>query len=407
MFEERERNSRKRLIFVLLLVEITGVGILMWDLWQGRLGDGTQLNRGEPGEGSYTQEMEIDTKYYRGNYTVEVEERKLSEKEIAKLFQKAREEVDETFLGKNKDLEHITEDVTVSRQYQNGLVSADWYFDDDTKITSEGIVQAKEITTPQLIQATVVFRCQKQEERYSFPIRVVPVKKTSAKGILLEIEREIQDENKESSTLSLPETIYNEKVGWKKKMSFRGIAVMVLGVAMIWLVPQAQRWEEKRKEEERKIQLERDYPQLVGQISLLLGVGLSLPEVVERMRRRYERSKDADLTKKEGFRLLAQMGREMKDGVCEQEALEHFGKNAGIKEYRKLALLLSQYQKKGNANLRMQLEKEDINGFEMRKCMAKKMGEEASMKLLLPMMGMLAMVLVMILFPALIGLQVN
>lgn len=407
MFDKKNRNSRKRLILVLLLVEITGVGILMWDLWQGCLGESNQLQRSEPGEGNYTQEMEIDTKYYKGNYTVEVEERKLSEEEIEKLFQQAQKEVDETFLGKNKDLEHIAGDVNVSLQYQGGLVSASWYFDDETKITSDGKVQMEEIRSPQLIQATVVFRCQTKEERYSFPLRVVPVEKDSPKGVLMEVARHLQKENKQSSTISLPATIYGEKVSWKKKISYRGIGVMALGVAMVWLFPQARRWEKKRKQQERKMGLERDYPQLVGQISLLLGVGLSLPETIERMRRRYEGNKEEERANGEGFRLLAQMGREIQDGVCEQQALEHFGKNAGVKEYRKLSLLLSQYQKKGNANLRMQLEKEDINGFEMRKFMAKKMGEEASTKLLLPMMGMLAMVLVIILFPALIGLQGN
>ena len=49
---------------------------------------------------------------------------------------------------------------------------------------------------------------------------------------------------------------------------------------------------------------------------------------------------------------------------------------------------------------------EAIQAFENRKSLAKRKGEEAGAKLLMPMMGMLAVVFVMIMAPAFFTLQI-
>ena len=90
----------------------------------------------------------------------------------------------------------------------------------------------------------------------------------------------------------------------------------------------------------------------------------------------------------------------MKSGVSEYEAYLDFGKRCAVKRYTKLGALLAQNIKKGSAGLLPELEREVHDAFEERKAAARKAGEAAGTKLLLPMMLMLSVVMLIIIVPA-------
>ena len=404
---KNRRINKKQLFAIMIGMQLVGLGLLFWDMWQSTWGFQNRLERNKPGQGNYTEEMEVDGESYSGNYIVEVEERHFSEEEAEKLFRSAKKEIDREFLGRNKDTEHVMYDVVIRKKYQEGKVKAEWNFDDGTRINTEGKIQMEEVKKPVIIQASVQLKCQDRESVYSFPFRVIPVPKNSKEGFLLEVKKQIQKNSTDNQKLKLPTKINGQVVKWKKKKSLRGVWLMVLGLSLPVIVFYGQKVEKKRDDERRKKILQQDYPLIVDQMSLLLGVGISFSEAVSKICTRYERGRRHGEKSREGYELLTQMNWEMRDGVSEIMALEHFGRRAEIKEYRKLALLLEQYQRKGNAQVREQLENENINAFEMRKLTAKKLGEEASTKLLFPMMGMLAMVLVIIVIPALMKVKIT
>ena len=76
-----------------------------------------------------------------------------------------------------------------------------------------------------------------------------------------------------------------------------------------------------------------------------------------------------------------------------------------VKAYRKLAALLTQNLRKGSKGLSELLRTEADQAFEERKAAAKKRGEEAGTKLLLPMFMMLSMVLLIVIVPAFLSIQ--
>ena len=90
-------------------------------------------------------------------------------------------------------------------------------------------------------------------------------------------------------------------------------------------------------------------------------------------------------------------------GVGEATAYEEFGQRCGNLHYLKFGFLLSQDLKKGSAGLVELLEQEAENGMEERKSLARKLGEEAGTKLLLPMMLMLILVVVILMVPAVLA----
>ena len=96
---------------------------------------------------------------------------------------------------------------------------------------------------------------------------------------------------------------------------------------------------------------------------------------------------------------------EMESGISESESYERFGRRCNIQEYMKLGALLSQNLRKGTKGLSQILKIEAIQAFEERKARAKRLGEEAGTKLLLPMFLMLSVVLIIVIVPAFLSIQ--
>ena len=180
----------------------------------------------------------------------------------------------------------------------------------------------------------------------------------------------------------------------------------MLGLAAAVIVYIQQGIAEQKKEQSRKDQLLRQYPDMVSKISLLLGAGMTLSGAWERIVLNYQRQLEQQHTKSiEVYEQMLLSYREMQDGIGELKVYERFGERCGTPQYRKFSVLIVQNLRKGNSGLRQILEKEVSEAFALRKNQAKKAGEEASTKILLPMMMMLCIVMVIILVPAFLTFQ--
>jgi len=90
----------------------------------------------------------------------------------------------------------------------------------------------------------------------------------------------------------------------------------------------------------------------------------------------------------------------MKSGVPESNAYERFGLRTGLQEYIRLGTLMAQNLKKGSSSLLERLQEEADRALAVRIQSGRKLGEEASTKLLVPMVMMLGIVMVMVMLPA-------
>ena len=97
---------------------------------------------------------------------------------------------------------------------------------------------------------------------------------------------------------------------------------------------------------------------------------------------------------------------EMEEGEGERDCYERFGNRCRLQPYLKLGALLTQNLRKGSKGLSELLRIEAVNAFEERKTLARRQGEEAGTKLLVPMFLMLAVVLVIVIVPALLSVQI-
>lgn len=363
------------------------------------------LFRRELGKGSYVEELELKSDVYKGTVELEIEEKQPTKNEAKKLLEKAKKEIDATFLGENKALEQVMSDVILQDAYQDGMVAAEWSFDDYTYIGTDGVIKENELDEPELVEATAVLTCGEYQQIYRFSMQLCPCSVETEKGLRREIQKKIRQQPLEKSEITLPSDIAGIPLQWKKTGNMDGAMLSILGIVVCFLLPYGQKLEEQKQ---KKIILEKrkkDYPMLVEELSLFLAAGVTFTEAARKMTENYERRKKQTGKVQEGYELWKKLSYEMRDGVREADAIMRFGKESGRKEYKKLALLLEQNRRQGSQHMIQQLEQENLIAFEMRKNQVKREGEEASVKLLFPMMGMLGIVIVILILPAMMTMK--
>ena len=91
---------------------------------------------------------------------------------------------------------------------------------------------------------------------------------------------------------------------------------------------------------------------------------------------------------------------QMENGTAEGVAYRDFGRRCRLQPYLKLSSILEQNRKTGTKNLRELLHREVVDAFELRKNLARRLGEEAGTKLLAPLLLLLFVVMIFIMVPA-------
>lgn len=362
-----------------------------------------QIERGEPGEGDLETEARFllgqeDTEYM---ITLTVPERKYSKKEERELLSDAIAEIEGTFCGANGSLEEILFDPDVRESYRNGAVSAEWVFTDGDVISPEGeICQNALREEKKEIGASVTLRCGESEEYYGFTFWVVPVAKSKKEERIRAIQEQIARQDETDTVVTLPDTVAGEEIHWKSAESFRSAEFLGLGV----LAAAAAAYAEKEKKEKmirnRKREMLLSYPEFASKLSLMLGAGMTISAALRNMNRMYQRRIARGGKTEAVYEELCKMVCEIDNGMGELRAYQCFSERCDLQPYRKLVSLLVSGQREGNRKLKEQLNEEADRVFSERKNAARRLGEEAGTKLLLPMMMMLAIVMAIVVIPA-------
>ena len=150
-----------------------------------------------------------------------------------------------------------------------------------------------------------------------------------------------------------------------------------------------------------------DYSELVLKITLFIGAGMTVRRAFERIASGYTADREAGVTEERpAYEAIVQTVRALKLGAPETESWVRFGELCGTREYRKLGSCLAENQRKGSGHLARILEAEASGSFEERKRQARRRGEEAATRLILPLMLMLGAMMLIVLVPALMSFAV-
>ena len=409
MQKKTEIIGKKQIIEIVAVCIVMGVGLLIYDYWDTQVNfDGT-IKRSEAGAGDINEKFDVDFLDESSEITVDVSEKSLSDSEMEKYFKQAIEEIDSTYLGDNKSANQVMYDLNLKSSYCGGLIDAYWKFDKYGYISTEGKLNETEIPDEgEVINLVAELSYGDESELYSLSVVVCPLSTDTLEGKLTAIKKEIDkidEETRSSDEFVLPKKVDKISLNWKRKMNYRGLQVIILGIVTAIAISVGMKKDEKQKAKELIEAKEKDYPMIVSELSILMCAGMSFRKALEKIITKYMQKKKAGF-ERPGYEDMVCTYRKMLDGMGEIAALEDLGQKSESKEYRKLAMLLVQNLRKGSKDLIDSLEKEENYAFEMRKQRAIRAGEEASTKLLIPMAGMLFIVILILIVPAILQIKI-
>ena len=365
-------------------------------------GEGTYIERNKAGEGNKELIFNLEAEGLPEEY-----EYKLNVEEMLYTEEEANALMEEAILEIEKDFKEITDRVPSKKTYQEEAVEATWRFDNQKCLDLEGNIIKEQIPEDGLIvNAEVGLKCQDYEKIHCFSF-FIPRQQYSETEMLLSsisdyFQTEMQKEGQ--SSIKLPSEINGVTLVWKEQEDHLFLKIVFLEVLVVVLLFLSKL--EKRKQEEKKRQesMELDYPKIVGQMTILLGAGMTIPQAWNKLAVQYCEKKQNGVTEQRpAYEELVYINRRMQEGESEREALSLMEKRVLLLPYRRFIRILLNNKSKGGDNLCQELEKEASAAYAQRVYAIKQRGEEASTKMLAPLMFMMILVIAIVILPACIG----
>lgn len=357
------------------------------------------LERPKTGAGEAMYELEVLRDGTRESVTVYVGERQRTGEEIDRLFEQAEAALLEELLGDNESLNRVVCPLNLVDSLPEFDMRVEWFIEDISRISYWGeISPGDEDSCVELV--AVLSYCGETEyeepftrREYSFMVRVP--KRQPEDEVLSGIEELILAADRQyryEDSLVLPREHGGEGlifVQSKKSMTGGLLILPVMVLALLFVRRRGKEQNEKKKREESMM---KDYPEIITKLSLLTGAGMTPYNALLKI--------TGDEKGTPAYEELRRILGQIQSGTPEYTAYSGFGQRFGLHCYSKLGTLLGQNAVRGNERLRVMLKEEAAEALEERKARARKAGEQAGTKLLMPMFLMLLVVLIIIMVPA-------
>ena len=366
------------------------------------------LRREENGQRENTEELEVQVGEIREKIVVKVSERAYTEDELEEVFSAASEQLTERILGDNESLDEVRRDLDLITEIPEYGISVSWESDDYSVIDMQGKLNQEALTEDgKIVTLTAVLGYYEEKVSYEFCVRVFPPRSGSREQVLMELEEELEKSDQQNRTeeyMPLPDQIGGREAAWRFPTETRAFGILILGAggAVLLCVSEKQRKKEARKKE--ILQMKMDYPQIINKLTLYIGAGMTIRRAWFCIAQDYEKNREKTGKRKAYEEMVCTMN-QIRGGGSEGECYESCGARCGITSYRKFGMLLSQNLRKGPRGITETLRREAEEAFEERMNQAKKLGEEAGTKLMIPMFLMLAVVFLIVMVPALLSIQ--
>lgn len=335
--------------------------------------------------------------------SMNVDTRQFNEGEKQELTKKVKSYLEKRIKGTNKSLECVKEKLFLPQGISGTGIEIQWSMDDDY-ILSHGELNDKKIPSSGVSTELLATASWKNwEEKFYFPVHLVGKQYTPREQEIRRVKKalaEAGEKQKEKACIQLPEKVEDVTLQYEVEKNGKSYVLAYLILGTIMLIPVLWKRQQQKELQQREEQLSLDHPQLINKFMLLLGAGMTVRKAVERLTDEYENARKNGGKKRYVYEELCVMNQEMKEGISESQAIQHFGKRCGILPYLRFSSIMTQNIKKGSEGLITILEKESLDALEQRKEMALQLGEKASTKLLFPMMLMLGIVMAVIMVPA-------
>lgn len=325
----------------------------------------------------------------------------LSGEELEELAAEFIQRLPELIKGKNESLLKVTEELELLEFYEGYPFQVEWRSSRPDVLGSSGSVSPlrKQVE----VELWVKFFCQDYSREETVDILIIPPVLTPKEQLHLELGEYLavsEEESRKEDTWTLPDKWQGSEIRWTQRVEDNSLLLWAAGLAVSVLTYIMSDRDLHQQLEKRKKALQQEYPDIVHQMVLFVGAGMTVRGAFQKIAGDYEKKQRRLFGRLPAYEEMLYTCRELHSGVSEGAAYEHFGRRTGRQEYIRFSTLLMQNLKRGNSTLLERLREEADKAGEERLMHSRRLGEEAGTKLLVPMVLMLAVVMVMIMVPA-------
>ncbi len=386
------------------------------------LREGKYLTRPDHGAGSTQVTLDVSLTEDAGGQskgepagqrevTVHVSEREYSREELPEVFSEAEKYLEREVLGDNEAPDKITQALNFCKTVPGTGITVEWRPSDTAVVRSDGTIANTQIEQIAEVSVTVILSYRQQKHETVMRFQILPKKYTKEELLDRKLEaaiKEAAEKTAEQELLALPVSIEDYLLSWSTKKDPVSLNLILLGLLLCILAWFMGDKELDKRMEKRKEQMLFDYPEIINKFTLLVNAGMTVKQTWEKIAEEYHtRYGKLSVNKRYAYEEMLTTVHELRLGLSESTAYEQYGRRIGLIPYIKFCSLISQNLRKGNKGFTELLRKEAIDAFEVRKVMAKRLGEEAGTKLLFPMLLMLIIVFCIILVPSFLSFQIG
>lgn len=357
------------------------------------------------------EEEESEEEYF----VIKAPERQPNQEQKNEYIKKLKEELPGIILKENTEMTYIYKPLNLPRRLSEDI-EIKWESNNEKILKNNGQIRYNNIINEGedvTLKAEISIYGEILTIQYPLKIYKKPTdKKEQGEYIKKELERELSRTNLKASNndkVLLPKklTDYEAEINWfsASRQTNAGsiiIAGFLLG-AVFYLLKQI---ELKNKVEERQEELLREFPGFVNKMALLMNAGMTFSRAWEKIAADYmliqEKSKRKSILYEEVIKTLE----DRKKGVSEILAYEAFGQRCKVPEILRFTAVTLQNIKKGSGLLIEAITQQSKEALAIREDLARKKGEKAGTKLVLPMGIMLIGILVIVIAPAILSMKI-
>ena len=398
---QKEYVIKKLSLCIMIIIVGLTLSLLLWikDRSQTEIVD-NRIERNPYGDGE--KNVTLVGKSENGTYEIDlsVEEKRYSDTELNDLLTEFIPLLETNMLGENESLDRVAYDLRFIDGISGFPFTVEWQVD-DIYISRDGTLMEDTLDAPKLVELTAIISCESFEARHELNCMVYSkaVQPSQSEQILKALQK-IQSETRDHEFMTLPSEINKEKISWSYRKSYTELLFLIATPLIALIMYFGTDRDLKKQVNDRKEQLQLDYPEIVSALALLIGAGMTVPNAWQRVAKDYRVRKQETGRKRYAYEEMLLTIYEMESGVAQTKAYERFGRRCRVQCYNRLSTMLSQNVKKGATNLAALLREEAAYAFEERKHTARRFGEKAGTKLLMPMMMLLCMIMIVIMVPA-------
>ena len=368
------------------------------------------IERNKPGYGSRVVELKARFEDQTYPVSVEIGERKYRPEELEAVFEQGKERLDEIWLGENETPDHVTKPLDFVQNIEGLGLNVQWIPDHLRFLNSDGsITEEAFAAAPVRMKIRAVLGYEGESHSYDYECTICTADSEDAGYAPAALQQKVSQMNKDQpsdAVIVLPEEIDGEKVHWYvpgRKTGFKVYVFAHVILILLYFVKKERLSETVKKRQEA---LNRDYPEIVYRLIVLIGAGMTVRRAWEKTIEDYKEMAEQQKMIRPGYEEMETALREMNYGTAELRAYENFGRRCENQRYIRLASLLIQQVRRGARGMNDLLRQEIAETEVIRRENARQMAEEAGMKLIFPMILLMIVVFAILMIPAFLTLNI-